>query len=144
MILTINELRVGNAFTQQGSDFVEFATIQDLVAISEGRKIVEGVPLNNEWLVGLGFKGDNYYSYKKVVQYTQEVLSYPKNESETKELGIHLDNEYGNEYGVQLTCVRKGGGFDLEAIYIQLKNVIYLHELQNLHYALTKAELLCN
>ncbi len=56
MKLTIKDLRVGNAFIQKGGNFVEFVTIQDLVAISEGRKIVEGVPLTEEWLIKFGFE----------------------------------------------------------------------------------------
>lgn len=116
MILTINDLRVGNAFVQKGSNFVEFATIQDLVAISEGRKIVEGVPLTEGWLIRFGF--EFRFLHERIKIYSLGEFQY-------------RDSRYKR-------------GLTHRKLGVLRNKIHYVHELQNLHYALTKRELPCS
>lgn len=124
-MLKVGDLRIGNAFLQKGSNFVEFATIQDLVAISEGRKIVEGVRLNDEWLLGLGCKH-------------RLGLLFSFNGGANNIILNHVNGSY---YPI---LTQEPEMSSEEGQMVSLMKIDFVHEFQNLIYALTKKELPCN
>jgi len=120
--MEVNEVRVGNKVDLYGS----IATICES-DYSTGLAIIEGKPilLTKEWLVDFGFSVDRYesvYKYKKI-----EWLSIYKN-------GFFLqkpaeDNYWSTFLATDTDTAEKVG-------YIK-----YVHELQNLYFALMDIEL---
>lgn len=51
-----NGLMIGNAFTQKGSNFVEYVTLKTFELLSRNAIIIEPVLLNEKWLLKFGFK----------------------------------------------------------------------------------------
>lgn len=118
MQLTINDLRVGNAFLQKGGQFVEFASVEDLERIQREDIIAVGVKLSIPWAIRLGFK---------------------KTKTEWMVLCI---NEYISYYNGDVLQVENNGSF--HGIVYRAEKDIYVHDLQNLIYALTKTVMPCN
>lgn len=66
MQLKVEDLRVGNAFVQRGSYFIETATLEDLQAIAYGRKIAEAVRFTENHLLNLGFEETSRNGYYRL------------------------------------------------------------------------------
>lgn len=112
MQLKVEDLRLGNAFLQKGSNFVEFATVGDLVRIHEGCIIAEPIPLTEDWLVKFGGI-DNVY---------------------TIEIG-----QLKFTWASRIIATGERCSWSCE----QYLHIQYVHQLQNLYYALTNQELTC-
>lgn len=131
-----NELRIGNYVSFKTVDTsVGYETIDDIIisimdlqnlssASESVKEAYEPIPLNNEWLIRLGFE---------------------KLPPSTKYGSYHADHEanFGNP-------VLKINGYDYlnsngSHLYIFLNKIRieckYVHQLQNLYYALTQTEL---
>ena len=110
------DLRIGNLFTQKGSQFVEVATFETFELLSRGAILIESIPLTEDWLLKIGFK------LMKETEYT-------------------LDTYEIN--GVQIWCPdrdRFNTGKHLK--YDPLMK--YVHQLQNRYFSKTGKELTIN
>ena len=63
-----NELRLGNAFCQKGSIFVEYATFETFDLLRRKVIIIEPVPITEKWLLKFGFKLDSSYELVYFIQ----------------------------------------------------------------------------
>ena len=114
-----NELRIGNLVLND--DSIEEVTLQHLDLLVHDNTYFKPIPLTEEWLLKFGFENlgeikevSNRYVLFNVIDGTSNFELY----------------EYGNEYDA---CI------DDNSIYIhELK---YVHQLQNLYFALTGKEL---
>ena len=126
-----NEVAPVNAIWSNGnyelhSDVLQFWTIE------AGDELVTGIPLTPEWLERFGFLKDGFGAYNK------DISNF---EGEFKTLSFSGDYLY----------IRQGNkengreGDDLVSLWNKdLMRVFYVHQLQNLYYALTGEELTLN
>jgi len=123
------EFRIGNYFKPtDGTAEPSIVTIDDLRAWDRGAGYGKPIPLTSEWLLKLGFNGDDYY-YEKVLNsfiYPSEGNSY-----------LHLSDEDGSRWSIYLSFKHSIE----QSIPIFKYKVIFVHQLQNLYFALTGEEL---
>jgi len=111
------ELRIGNLVREpfyESYETEEFVTV-DCIEVDNNWKDYEPIPLTEEWLLKMGFEKDNIDSddyHWELEKFDRKVLIYSQ---------LNCDSEV-----YTLSCSR---------IYY------YVHEVQNLYYALTKEEL---
>lgn len=113
-----SELRIGN-WIKDGND-IEQVTIDHLNCLNSGRCEFDAIPLTEEWLLKLGFERHH-------ADYANDII-YIKNVPDNTEF----------EWGVYPNKLGSG-------IQIQNRNLLkYVHQLQNLYFALTGEELILN
>ena len=111
-----NELRIGNFVeTKRGISKVFVLTIDNVVETENKEYDVKPIPLTEEWLLKFGF--EEY-------EFEDEIFGYVLN-----------DFGYVNEFQFMIRIF-----IDFEGILIQ-KPIKYVHQLQNLYFALTGEEL---
>jgi hypothetical protein len=133
--MKVNELRIGNYvfYNSERKEFgfvsgvQEFLTNDGKIAINRrldifyDTKDIEPIPLNEDWLLKMGFIKDEF----------------------TLKFGIGLfwcKNNCDDSYYIDFE--KDLGGFYIGANgYGYLRNIEYVHELQNLYFALTGEEL---
>ncbi len=124
------ELRIGNWTTYKGKyTQVELSHFKDE---SNNRRVIEHMRplhLTEDSLGKLGFSGD----YKTLI-----VSKYSEEKYTERQLSIEYDAKYEE---VEICCCYDQPGF-MDAIYHKLKNIKYVHQLQNLYYVLTGKELI--
>ena len=132
-MIEANELRIGNLvydnFDVSNPYVVTIFSLDDFIAISHGCNKYQPIPLTEEWLVKCGFVKDSKIEY----------------------LMGHINNTYTKSYliigtydNVFSPCVRMYDRDDW-AYYEEIgENIKYLHQLQNLYFALTGEELTIN
>jgi hypothetical protein len=121
--MKVNELRIGNLVYSRGcnneqieSTIISLVKAGELIAMCENRFIADKpIPLTEEWLDKFGFE------YDDIFEYVDFEATY------SKEL---LDGEFLN--------IRIPSFTTLDIYGIELK---YVHQLQNLYFALTGEEL---
>lgn len=113
------DFRIGNWFMIEGRQVR--CGLAELVEIDDGCSSVSGIPLTPEILEKAGF----------VVEGTGSVKRYTKLDFEGTGLVIDAED------GVVSVWVQIWSSWD----YIDHKSRLYLHEVQNLYFALTKEEL---
>lgn len=132
--MTANELRIGNYLyyhitdnldKRKEWDEINAVDAEDILCISNGRaEDLSPIPLTKEWLIRLGFvkhiSDDNYI----------------ENNIEDE---IYVDSEEEDTY-VSLNTKHFATMFSLSG-YGGLKYIEYVHQLQNLYFALTGNEL---
>ena len=122
-----NELRIGNLVKYKNEfrikdelrnkDHVIIA--DDIVALLDGYDVIEGVTLTEEWLLKFGFE-------KEIIdQGNQKVDGYWKDSIMMLPRPNNPDFWYAAPYGYPINADR----------------TLYVHQLQNLYFALTGAEL---
>lgn len=117
-----NELRIGNyalypsSNLENGEDIIEVikVTSNDIKEL-ELKYILYAIPLTEEWLVRFGFKVGNHKQFNKWI-------------NEYENSSLFVDDNY---YGIAIN------GIDVWTISRKL----YVHQLQNLYFALTGEEL---
>ena len=107
-----NELRIGN-WVKDGNDF-EQVTIDHLNCLNSRRCEFDSIPLTKEWLLKLGFK-----------EYMSE-----------SDLRISIGGGVLMQFHFGVNQIECWIGDE-----ISKNNVIYIHQLQNLYFALTGEEL---
>ena len=133
-MITINEIRIGNLISTDGAfcevrafDYNEITVkfIDEPEIAKNGSKLYDPIPLTPQWLIMLGF--------------VHEEQSAPS---------IAIWDEYyhnkHNEFVIQL-----GGTYEFDKDFYYLGScgkiyVKYVHQLQNLYYALSGTELTIN
>jgi hypothetical protein len=125
------ELRIGNWV--QSFEFgwpMQFKSFHGLSNIESKPYDFEPIKITKEWLVRFGF-------YSRPMSYCISITDLPKHE--LKEICIDLNQGI---YIRQGSLKQKRDEDDLVLIWsIDMKGVIYVHQLQNLYYALTGKEL---
>ena len=129
--MKLNELRIGN-YIKLMLNYEDFAIVQvtfnDLEAVHNKKGVYEPMPLTDEWLYKFGFKyidkGDNDY-----ITYTDPNHDY------YLQLDVRNDGKY--------SILDNDNSFnDLRAF--SMVDISYVHQLQNLYFALTGEELTLN
>lgn len=110
-----SELRINN-WIKDGNDF-EQITIDHLSCLNSGRCEFEPIPLTEEWLLKFGFEYSSFYgNYKiKAGNYSNSIKLYE---------GEWCYNNDDSDAGCYFVTTIK-----------------YVHQLQNLYFALTNEEL---
>jgi hypothetical protein len=114
------ELRIGNYYDHNGE--IKTVTPNTILEVWEAiRTWCKAIPLTEKWLLKLGFTKDNYGCF-----YLSRI--------DENENNLWLKTQENN-IGVALNM------FHLERKQTYLNNVEYVHQLQNLYFALTGEEL---
>ena len=116
--MNAKELRIGNyVYAQSGKLVINRDSIYKIENINlQSAKKYEPIPLTEEWLLKFGFnKNNNTFILNKYSSVTHEKTGF--------ESGFWYSNDESNAH-----CYR-------------LKKIEFVHELQNLHFALTGEEL---
>jgi len=130
-MIDVKHLRVGNIIKSKDGNLPYWAiTEEDMITIlqAEDRSIYEPIPITEEWLLKLGFEdfyeGDNDY-----IKYIDPNRDYYLQLDVRRRDGKYtiLDNPFNDDLR------------DFSRVYI-----IYLHQLQNIYFALTGEELELN
>jgi hypothetical protein len=122
-----SELRIGN-YIKLMFNYEDYETIQvtsdELVDVDKKRADYEPLPLTEDWLLKFGFenidKGDNDY------------ITY---------------SDSNHDYYLQIDVRRKDSKYTIldntnyELISFSMVDIVYVHQLQNLYFALTGEEL---
>ena len=108
-------LRIGNLYLQKGGNFVQTVNKETFILIESRYVIPEGILITEQWLLDFGFVYDNNWHYK----FGENPL--------TKDYLMNLCWIDGEEF----PFYRNG--------YFKIK---YIHQLQNLYFALTQTELI--
>jgi hypothetical protein len=115
--LTASELRIGNLILMKGFHAV-IITADYIVSIQNGDNRFEPIPLTEEWLLKFGFKAIT-------------------NNSAGKIYSTVIDGVFSSDLTFVFweTTAQKG------RIYRHNTEIKYVHQLQNLYFALTNEEL---
>lgn len=112
--MKVNEFRIGNLFNQFGNvHCVTWCTLKELENAPEDQLWCKPIPLTEEWLLRFGFE-NNYIQY------------------EWTNWGMWVEKGLAYEYIVS------HGFANTKSELISIK---YVHQLQNLYFALTGEEL---
>jgi hypothetical protein len=120
-----NELRIGNLLNHNngsmvGSFIVGLIHLEDIIKENFHAREYEPIPLTEEWLLKMGFDISNSSGYN------------------IKNNGIEIDiwfNDDGLINDIQISSTNISGA------YPNIKHFQYVHQLQNLYFALTNEEL---
>lgn len=108
------DLRIRNIIYNTETQKNEQTTLEHLLSIEEGDGILEEVPLTEEWLIKFGFE----LLCRKSIGFKDTVFSMQKPSWSL----IKLDKGWGVSFW-------------------QGNSLLYVHQLQNLYFALTNKEL---
>lgn len=124
-MITATEIRIGNAIWDDVAGKVRFVThriISDIASSAEPLPY-SPIPLNAEWLVKFGFV---------------ESKSYDSKQRNFKKEGFNQLADYGG----QIIILPEGGFASVSCGYYENQiDCPYVHQLQNLYFALTGEEL---
>ena len=119
-----NELRLGNFVKFPHNEkplMVNHRIIHDLY---NGMTKYDPIPLTEEWLNNFGFQLDQYVEIESIID-------------EVAECDLHLEMEYG-ERGTVI-CI--SSDHLNESMSIPLKHIKFVHQFQNIYFALKGKEL---
>jgi len=119
------ELRIGNLVMSHGTidtivgvdDTTYGSAIVSLEKYGNGETEIEPIPLTEEWLLNFGFDNDEISYHKRVELLVGDIVS------------MFLFKTY------------KGYGLSISTLDNQIGYFEYVHQLQNLYFALTGIEL---
>ncbi len=119
-----NELRIGNSVARKSNKSRCIVTTYLIDDIERGRHDYKPIPLTKEWLERFGF-GEIDFS-RNAIEIGDPI----------EQLFLCLDDD---EEGNCFTTVSLWSDLDYSAVFLNPLN--YVHELQNLYFALTGTEL---
>jgi hypothetical protein len=120
-MINAKELRIGNLVQSANGYFTYEVTANDLIAIEAGSQ-AKPIPLKEESLLKLGFtKNTDYYAVGKSMFFYKSLDFYIIFNENNNIVLLSMENEI---------CV-----------YKKKINIKYVHQLQNLYFALTGEEL---
>lgn len=123
-----SELRIGNyiKLMLNDQDFVEVqVTANDIEAVDNKKGVYEPIPLKVEWLLKNGFSEENF-------DYT-----IPISDCMLEYLGLMPNDQQCSAYSVYI--FQGDEGEDAHVVY--LSDISYVHQLQNLYFAIAGNEL---
>lgn len=129
-----NEIRIGSIIIQMGIDYYSAGykihdstddeiiqvTKENILEVIDNYNEYSSIPLTEEWLVKLGFKECDYDLEKGYIKYNRQT------------------SDYGCEYKASNFWIVPTSDDDYYRIPVDIK---YVHQLQNLFFALTGTEL---
>ena len=139
--MDLRELRIGiyvkpfkkkhNGTLASELDFVCLNQLDIIDVFYEGYNL-ETIPLTEEWLIKFGLYNNLKLNYNK-----RQGVEYRFNK---KKLGTYIIKRYYNNslYNMQFVYDDKHNNIPNEQIWVNIK---YVHQLQNLYFALTGKEL---
>jgi hypothetical protein len=119
------ELRIGNYLTSEINPLVNISALH-ILSIAEGNEEFKPIPLNEEWLIKAGFQKDEqgwFNIHFKIEGFAPNSFSVNVNSKATS-ICSHT-----NAY---------------EGVISYVKQIEYVHQLQNLYFSLTGEELPIN
>ena len=121
------ELRIGNYYewtenVEEKDAFLQIDDFHSLLAIGENFQYFKPIPLTEEWLLKFGF--DNRL-LKKIGD--SDLYLQGDNADSLKEYGVYLSTDIGDGLCSEPNTFIEG--------------FFYVHQLQNLYFALTQTEL---
>ena len=135
--MTANELRIGNYLyyhivdnLDERKEWNEINAVdaEDILDISDGRGEDLGpIPLTEEWLIKFGFIKNHkaFVTYERVLDYNTSLTLFKDHEDGVYSMVVILTQQLDEE--------------DYQEIV--LENTSFVHQLQNLYFALTGKEL---
>ena len=126
--MDIRELRIGNCYDQFGNIHqADWTTIKDLSNAPDSQLWCKPIPLTEEWLLKFGFEIVH-------VKNKHYIINDPNGYKDSHKISIlqTLNNQWYIAFSDNL-----GGYKD----YIPTTKIKYVHQLQNLYFALTNEEL---
>lgn len=126
--MNANELRIGN-FVYDTKGQVNTIDLEAITYIvKEPLNQVKPIPITEDWLKRFGF---NKFESTKYTSYNS--INIEGDEGEIKQLEIWLSNGFASTF---VLCDKNQDGI------IFSQNIKYVHQLQNLYFALTGYELI--
>jgi len=134
-----NELRINNIVLSRGAQSVIKSIDENHVGYSKREtvtekkvplKLIQPIPLTEEWLVNLGFVSDNHKHH--------ETFFIDISTDERPEIKTSIDIHVMNNYGVAYITDNE---MDIDINTCFMRKIKYVHQLQNLYFALTGKEL---
>jgi len=124
-MLKVNELRISNLIKRRSVDDILVVDLKILESIQRQGFLFVGIPLTEEWLLKFGFD-------REVGESESGILTYQKYFN-NEHLGIwyYPDKVYDFQINV-------------DKFFKTLTKLKYVHQLQNLYFALTGEELTYN
>lgn len=119
-----SELRIGNWFKNLRRNKEVTAGYNTFYFLSEGpleEDDIQPIPLTEEWLLKFGFEDDSYAVFRKVIDKGISISVSFQDYAHTM-LCDHPVTIWPNDYSIPIKCQ-------------------YVHQLQNLYFALTGEEL---
>ena len=148
--MEIKELRIGNIINLINIGQCSIVALERLdnnvlpVVSNEKREfkvshnIIEPIPLTEEWLLKFGFKKHGAYEfYFDILNY--ETSNFFDEHIEKTNLQFYIYNEHKIEVKIDIDATNVEGEFEGKTLF--LKHIQYVHQLQNLYFALTNEEL---
>ena len=122
--MTSNELRIENYISATSKPDIRKITAEDLLDFDKGKIEIEPIPLTEQWLKDFGFKKNRLFNAYWF----------------SKSLGKGKPKLISNDIG------KSAYSSKLEFVFLDIpfesKNIKYVHQLQNLYFALTEKELI--
>lgn len=134
--LKASDLRIGNFINYQGK-LIQVEGVVNRTIYHSGRQFdqigvenyvtFEPIPLTEEWLVRFGFQIDDDLGDQIYYQIPEQKYGY----------GICFDHD-----DITFYKFNGNGGENVHTLIYDEKHFQYVHQLQNLYYALTQTELI--
>lgn len=130
------ELRLGNIIKSDTSKLLYWeVTIDDMAYIFNKPENYSGVELTEDWLLRFGFED-------KVLKYNIENDCYNFKTIELSDAYGGVENPNPSQWDVFLKDYWEDGNEKMSSIVMLLSEIHYVHQLQNLYFALTNQELI--
>jgi hypothetical protein len=117
-----SELRIGNYYNQFGNETkISWVNLKELESAPEGQIWCKPIDLTDEWLLRFGFEKKGH-GFSDNIYYKQQEWANWAYSVTISETGMVIKHGFMNQWS-------------------ELKALNYVHELQNLYFALTGEEL---
>lgn len=122
-----NELRIGNIILREGFEIE--VTGWNISEAESSNTDLQPIPLTEEWLLKFGFKELKRFTHDfEEVIYGKSIIAGQDNHSEMLAISMPFKLAFIGEYLI-------------DEDYVLNININYVHQLQNLYFALTDEEL---
>jgi hypothetical protein len=132
-MIQVNELRIGNYYMFADYDSIVYRAVKEIKYNQFGLQsdydgvnfeICRPIPITEEWLIKLGFKKDNSED-DYIIEHPKDIVKYVLTE---------------NVLGIGLWILGVDQFYDKDYKYFSW-DIKFVHQLQNLYFALTQKEL---
>jgi hypothetical protein len=132
-MIQVNELRIGNYYMFADYDGIVYRAVKEIKYNQFGLQsdydgvnfeICRPIPITEEWLIKLGFKKDNSED-DYIIEHPKDIVKYVLTE---------------NVLGIGLWILGVDQFYDKDYKYFSW-DIKFVHQLQNLYFALTQKEL---
>jgi hypothetical protein len=144
--MEIKELKIGNCLHYKNTNDIAIVELihkkhfdcRDEYGSFTPNGNYQPIPLTEEWLLKFGFKKHGAYEfYFDILNY--ETSNFFDEHIEKTNLQFYIYNEHKIEVKIDIDATNVEGEFEGKTLF--LKHIQYVHQLQNLYFALTNEEL---